>query len=111
VVGNVKKPGAFPVGDGAGTSVLKALALAEGLAPFSAKTAYIYRPADGRKQEIAVSLRKILERKEPDVVLAAGDIFYIPDNRGGRVTASVIEKAVSFAAGTASGALILGLNR
>jgi polysaccharide export outer membrane protein len=111
VVGNVKKPGAFAVGDGSGTSVLKALALAEGLAPFSAKDAYIYRPADGAKQEIAVSLRKILERKSPDVALAAGDIFYIPDNRSGRVTASVIEKAVSFAIGTASGSLILGLNR
>jgi polysaccharide export outer membrane protein len=111
VVGNVKKPGAFPVGDGAGISVLKALALAEGLAPFSTKLAYIYRPGEGGKQEIEVSLRKILERKAPDVNLAAGDIFYIPDNRGGRVTASVIEKAVSFAAGTASGALILGMTR
>jgi polysaccharide export outer membrane protein len=111
VVGNVKRPGAFPVGDGSGTSVLKALALAEGLAPFSAKQAFIYRPADGAKQEISVSLRKILERKAPDVVLAAGDIFYVPDNRSGRVTASVIEKAVSFAVGTASGSLILGLNR
>ncbi|MGH9646526.1 MAG: polysaccharide biosynthesis/export family protein, partial [Bryobacteraceae bacterium] len=30
VVGNVKKPGAFPVGDGAWISVLNALALAEG---------------------------------------------------------------------------------
>ena len=110
VVGNVKRPGAFPVGDeGAGTSVLKALALAEGLAPFSAKMAYIYRPADGGKVEIAVALRKIMDRKTPDVVLAAGDIFYVPDNRGGRITASVIDKAVAFAAGTASGVLILGL--
>lgn len=111
VVGNVKKPGAFPVGDGAGISVLKALALAEGLAPFATKLAYIYRPGEAGKQEIEVSLRKILERKAPDVVLAPGDIFYIPDNRSGRVTASVIEKAVSFAAGTASGALILGMTR
>ena len=111
VVGNVKKPGAFPVGDAGGTSVLKALALAEGLAPFSTKQAYIYRPTDGGKQEIAVELRKIMERKLPDVDLIAGDIFYIPDNRGGRVTASVIEKVVSFAAGTASGAVILGVNR
>jgi polysaccharide biosynthesis/export protein len=111
VVGNVKKPGAFPVGDGAGISVLKALALAEGLAPFATKLAYIYRPGEAGKQEIEVSLRKILERKAPDVVLAPGDIFYIPDNRSGRVTASVIEKAVSFAAGTASGALILGMSR
>jgi polysaccharide export outer membrane protein len=111
VVGNVKKPGAFPVGATARTSVLKALALAEGLAPFSTKQAYIYRPADGSKQEIAVELRKILERKAPDVELLAGYIFYIPDNRSGRVTASVLEKVVSFAAGTASGAVILGVNR
>jgi len=99
------------VGATARTSVLKALALAEGLAPFSTKQAYIYRPADGSKQEIAVELRKILERKAPDVELLAGDIFYIPDNRSGRVTASVLEKVVSFAAGTASGAVILGVNR
>jgi polysaccharide export outer membrane protein len=112
IVGSVRKPGAFPVGDdGAGTSVLKALALAEGLAPYSAKIAYIYRPADGRKLEIAVELRKIMDRKTADVVLMAGDIFYVPDNRSGRVTASVIERVVSFAAGTASGALILGTAR
>jgi len=111
VVGNVKRPGAFPVGDSGGTSVLKALALAEGLAPFSNKQAYIYRPADGGKREIAVELRKIMERKLPDVDLIAGDVFYIPDNRSGRLTASVIEKVVSFAAGTASGAVILGVNR
>ena len=111
MVGNVKKPGAFPVGESAGTSVLKALALAEGLTPFSSKQAYVYRPADGGKLEIMVELRKILERKAPDVELTAGDVFYIPDNHGSRVTASVIEKVVSFAAGTASGALILGVSR
>ncbi len=111
VVGNVKKPGAFTMGDAAGMSVLKALALAEGLTPFSTKEAYIYRPTDAAKTEVPVALRKIMDRKSPDVVLEAGDILYIPDNRAGRVTANVIEKAVSFAAGTASGALILGVNR
>ena len=111
VVGNVKKPGAFPVGDAAGTSVLKALALAEGLTPYSSKQAYVYRPADGGKREIMVELRRILERKAPDVELTAGDVLYVPDNRSSRVTASVIETVVSFAAGTASGALILGVGR
>ena len=111
VVGNVKKPGAFLVGDAAGVSVLKALALAEGLAPFSTKLAYIYRPGEGGQREIPVPLRRIMDRKEPDVVLEAGDIFYVPDNRSGRITASALDKAVSFAAGTASGALILGVTR
>ncbi|HEY2843588.1 MAG TPA: polysaccharide biosynthesis/export family protein, partial [Bryobacteraceae bacterium] len=56
VVGNVKKPGAFPVGETSGTSVLRALALAEGLTPYSTKQAYIFRAADGGKQEIVVEL-------------------------------------------------------
>jgi polysaccharide export outer membrane protein len=115
VVGNVKKPGAFPMGSAAGMTVLKALALAEGLTPFSTKEAYIYRPTSDMKgdakTEVAVALRKIMDRKSSDVALEAGDILYIPDNRSSRVTANVIEKAVSFAAGTASGALILGVNR
>lgn len=115
VVGNVKKPGAFSMGNTAGMSVLKALALAEGLTPFSTKQAYIYRSLDsaknGAKKELPLALRKIMDRKSPDVELEAGDILYVPDNRRSRVTANVIEKAVSFAAGTASGALILGVNR
>src|SRR4030095_9083764 len=37
VVGSVKRPGAFPLRDAADTSVLKLLALAEGLAPYSGK--------------------------------------------------------------------------
>ena len=73
--------------------------------------AYVTRRADGVKRESAVELGKIRERNWPDVDLIAGDDFYIPDNRSGRVTASVIEKVVSFAAGTASGAVILGVNR
>ena len=43
VVGNVHKPGAFPVRDAADKSVLQMVALSEGLLPFAAKMAYIYR--------------------------------------------------------------------
>ncbi len=43
VAGNVKHPGAFRVDSGGETTVLKAVALAEGLAPFSTKGAYIFR--------------------------------------------------------------------
>src|ERR1017187_6786351 len=37
ILGNVKKPGAFPVQDGGDTTVLQMLALAEGLEPFAGK--------------------------------------------------------------------------
>ncbi len=114
VVGNVKKPGAFRLEDKNGLSVLKALALAEGLTPFSTREAYIYRKTDGGQgvapQEKTIPLRKILDRQSPDVQLEANDILYIPDNRRGHTTAAVVERVVAFAAGTASGALVLSVN-
>ena len=112
VVGNVMRPGGFPMADAGGTSVLQAVALAEGLSRFSAKLAYIYRPSDGgTRQEIEVELNRIMERKHPDVALAPGDILYVPDNRRSRLTASVIDKLVSFGAGTASGLLVYSASR
>ena len=108
VVGNVRKPGSFAIQETAETSVLKALALAEGLAPFAAGRAYVYRPDPGgaSKREIPIELKKILQRKAPDVALAASDILYVPDNTGRRVTASALEKIAGFGASTASGVLI-----
>jgi polysaccharide export outer membrane protein len=115
VAGNVRKPGGFPASDGAEMTVLKALALAEGLTPFSKKQAYIYRRSDasppGPPTEIVVELRKILDRKSPDVALGPNDILYIPDSRAARASATTIEKVIAFVAGTASGALILSAER
>ena len=121
VVGNIKKPGAFRADEGTGMSVLKALAMAEGLAPYAQNIAYIYRRGDsanpaplvgpGMPGEIKVELRKLMDRKTADVALEANDILYVPDNRSRRITNTAIERAVGFAVGTASGALILGVNR
>ena len=107
VVGNVKKPGAFLVRDGSENSVLKLVALAEGLAPFHFKTAFVYRPdATGARQEIPVDLDKILDRKAPDVPLQVDDLLYIPDNKGKRLTAGVIDKLAGFGSSTASGLIV-----
>ena len=108
VVGTVKKPGAFPVQNTSETTVLQILALAEGLAPFASKRAYIYRQeADiGSKREIQIELGKILGRKAPDVRLAPDDILYIPDNSGRRLTVNAIEKITGFGVATASGMLV-----
>ena len=107
VVGNVKKPGAFLVRDGSENSVLKLVALAEGLAPFHFKTAYVYRPdGTGTRQEIPVDLDKILDRKKPDVALQVDDLLYIPDNKGKRLTATVIDKLAGFGSSTASGLIV-----
>jgi polysaccharide export outer membrane protein len=110
VAGNVKRPGAFRIEAGIGMTVLKALAMAEGLAPYATREAYIFRREEGSPREVPIELRKILDRKAPDAALAANDILYIPDNRTGRAAATAIEKALSFAIGTASGALILSVH-
>jgi polysaccharide biosynthesis/export protein len=107
VVGNVKKPGAFPVRDAADESVLKVIALSEGLSPYAAKVAYIYRrDADGKKKEIPVELSKLMDRKTPDVALQVDDLLYIPDNKTRRATMTTLDRITMFSASTASGLLI-----
>jgi polysaccharide export outer membrane protein len=110
VVGNVKRPGAFRIEDGFGLTLLKALAMSEGLMPYANKQAFIYRHGDtsspGAQQEVVVDLRKIMDRKMPDVPLSANDILYIPDNRSARLTMNTIDRAIGFASSTASGILV-----
>jgi polysaccharide export outer membrane protein len=108
VIGNVRKPGAFPITDNGAMTVMKAVALCEGLTPYSAKIAYIRRGDDksGARSEIAVELKKIMDRKAPDVDLQPKDILYIPDNSGRRLTATVLDRLAGFGASTASGVLI-----
>lgn len=110
VVGNVKHPGAFKIEDGFGLTLLKALAMAEGLMPYATKQAFIYRHGDAAspmaQQEVPIDLRKILDRKLPDVALSANDILYIPDNRSARLTMMTIDRAIGFASSTASGILV-----
>jgi polysaccharide export outer membrane protein len=112
VVGNVKKPGAYPVQNGSETTVLQLLALSEGLERFSNNNAFIYRrEANGTKNEIPVQLDKIMARKSPDVPLIGNDILYIPDNRGKRIGVRALEAIIGFGVGAGSTALIYGAVR
>jgi len=113
VVGNVKKPGAYTAGDTGDTTVLKMLALSEGLAPYASKAAYIFRreASSGTKNEIPLELSKIMQRKSPDVPLQSNDILYIPDNRGKRIGMTALERIIGFGSATASGVLIWGAAR
>lgn len=109
VVGNVKKPGAYPIQDGRESTVLKALAQAEGLDAFAMKEAYVYRrEASGSKNEIPIPLRQIMDRKSPDLPLVANDILYIPDNAGRRLKMSVLEKVLLFGGTAGATALVYG---
>ena len=56
VVGDVKRPGAFPFQDMHDTTVLKLLALSGGLDSFSRNKAYIYRAAPGNAQKTEIEV-------------------------------------------------------
>src|ERR1022692_2263092 len=110
VIGNVKIPGAYPVGDGTETTVLKIMALSQGLMPYAAKEAYIYRrEGNGSKNEIPIPLSKIMERKAPDTPLLANDILYVPDNKGRRMTLGALEKAMMLVGGVGAAAIYVGV--
>jgi polysaccharide export outer membrane protein len=107
VVGNVRRPGAYPVKNDEETTILQLLALSEGLAPYSAKVAYVYRRTPGgTKTEVPIELAKIMKRKSPDVPLEPNDILYIPDNKGQRLTAETIDRLAGLGTATATDYII-----
>jgi len=111
VVGDVKKPGAFYITDGAEGSVMKALALSGGLDSFSGRRAYIYRveDANNNRKEISVELKKIMSRKTPDVALEAGDILYIPTSNGTKASMKTLEASIGAASSIGSALVYAGI--
>ncbi len=83
VLGNVKRAGGYPIPQRGQISILKVVALAEGLdTNAAAGKTRILRPAngDGAPREISVDLAKIYEGKAPDVPLFADDIVFVPNS-------------------------------
>lgn len=104
VAGNVKKPGMFTITEGSETSVLRAIAISDGLNSFSRNLAYIYRTTEtsGHRDEIVIDLKKILARKSPDVPLYPNDLLYIPTATGQQVSMKALETAVGVGIGIAT---------
>ena len=108
VVGNVKKPGVFPIQEGNDSTVFTMVAMSEGLLPYHKNQAFIYRREAGKqgRDEIPVELEKIMDRKAPDVALMANDILYIPDNKSKRLTNGIIDRIIGFGTATGTGILV-----
>jgi polysaccharide biosynthesis/export protein len=80
VVGEVKKPGGFSLSAHDQLTVLRAIALGEGLTGVAARDdALIVRTnAAGQRTEVRVRLGRILKAKDPDVVLQSQDVLFVP---------------------------------
>ncbi len=107
VMGNVKRPGSYPVHP-EDASVMKMIAIAEGLTPYHRKIGYIIRedPDTGAHEELEFELAAIMKRQAPDIPMEINDILYIPDHPSKRTRDNIIEKSFTFGAATVSGLLI-----
>jgi polysaccharide biosynthesis/export protein len=105
VVGGVKKPGGFVMRSNEEMSLLKAIALAEGVNDTAAKrhTRIIHTDEiTGQRSETPVDLGKILAGKAPDLPLRAADIVFVPRSNA----KSALLKATETSVATASGFII-----
>jgi protein involved in polysaccharide export with SLBB domain len=78
VVGQVQRPGNLAWTGG--MSVVRAISIAGGLTPLAAgNDTIVTRQENGVSKRYRVSVRRISEGQEPDFVLQAGDIVYVPE--------------------------------
>jgi polysaccharide export outer membrane protein len=100
VVGDVNKPGAFPVNDERQMTALQALAMAGGplksAAPQSARIVRSSTP--GRKPDlIDVNLKRLLKGKTEDLQMEANDVLFVPSSAQKAITARAVDAAVQTA--------------
>jgi polysaccharide export outer membrane protein len=103
-LGAVGKPGGYVlVNDRAQMTTLKLLALAGGLNRVAKKDhAVIIRKNDqGQQHEVAVDLKKVMERTAEDVQLQPSDILYVPDSASKQAMYRALEFGLALGAGVA----------
>ena len=79
VIGQVKKPGVFPISQE--TRVMQALAMAQGLTPFAAeRDIHILRYTDQNTQKIAFDYKEVVKGNnlDQDIILKRGDVIIVP---------------------------------
>ncbi len=105
VAGAVAQPGGYTLNDpGSSFNAMKIIALAHGLVGSAkANKAVILRKdaSTGQTKEIKVRLKRIMDRKDPDVKLYAGDILYVPDSETKRILGRAGAAAIGIGTGLA----------
>lgn len=92
VLGAVNRPGGYAMQEQGELNVAQAVSLAQGLT-LQAKVSglrVVQRNPDGTMKEIPVSYKKIMDGKEAPMMLAAGDIVYVPVSKTKTVLGSTM---------------------
>jgi polysaccharide export outer membrane protein len=104
VLGAVGRAGGFVlVNDRAQMTTLKILALAGGLNRTAKRdhAVIIRKDNQGQQHEIAVDLKKVMERQAEDVQLLPSDILYVPDSAAKQALIRAAEFGIALGSGVA----------
>jgi polysaccharide export outer membrane protein len=83
VIGDVTRPGGFPMDHDGHMTILQALALAQGTTYAAKKSSsFVLRSTPKGQESIPVNLNKILASKAEDQLLQDNDILFVPNSSG-----------------------------
>jgi polysaccharide export outer membrane protein len=100
VVGDVQRPGGFPVDPAQGLTVVQALSLAWGPSQNAAMSkAILIREQKGGRTLTSLNLKRMLHGQEPDQPVRDRDILYVPDSAARNLWNRTVESAIQSAIG------------
>ena len=100
VVGDVLRPGGFPVDPAQGLTVVQAISLAWGPTQnASMAKALLIREQKGGRTITTLNLKRMLHGQEPDQPVRDHDILYVPDSTGKNLWNKTMESAIQSAIG------------
>ena len=95
VVGDVIRPGGFPVDPVQGLTVVQALSLAWGPSQNAASgKAVLIREQKGGRAMITLNLKRMLHGQDPDQPVEDRDILYVPDSVAKNLVNRTLESAI-----------------
>jgi polysaccharide export outer membrane protein len=104
VLGAVARPGGFVLANDRGQlTTLKILALAGGLIPTAKRdhAVIVRKDSQGQQHEVAVDLKKVMERQAEDVQLQPSDILIVPNSAGRQAMLRALEFGIALGSGVA----------
>jgi polysaccharide export outer membrane protein len=100
VVGDVLRPGGFPVDPAQGLTVLQALSQAWGASPNAATgKALLIREQKGGRTITSLNLKRMIHGQEPDQPVHDRDILFVPDSTAKNLWNKSLESAIQSAIG------------